>query len=361
MTNFEKWDKALKSQNLFLFNNNPNGLLWLKVRAICRGKQLSEFLETNNIFLASKKISDKNRELFEILEQREDAAGILDNFLRCVNHDWYVAKGVDVAKLKEDLYRVKNYNWGGDQNNSLDKYYVSHYIKTISNYDVLQSKQREIADNAWNYVQNSWYNNWTSFLIESIFKQNPRVISAIGEIKSVDFFIGEYPMDLKVTFFPNQYMDDKIRCLLGKKVLPWLKSQCVGLGITTDSKLSESQQLYTLKEKLLEQNKHEIIEMLNATRRAVVESARQDPGDLIKWLYEHQGELRFGAENRLYLILSDPDDFENSWKLKRAFSLIEPIVKEYLKSFNHTKLKDISFEFKGQTYKCLSDAIFITK
>lgn len=114
---------------------------------------------------------------------------------------------------------------GGDQNNSLDKHFVSRYVKVISNYDDLVSKQTEIADNAWHYVQTSWYNNWTSYLIESLFKRHEKVISAVGEIKSVDFFIDNNPIDLKVTFFPNQYMDEKLKDKLGKKELTWLKQK----------------------------------------------------------------------------------------------------------------------------------------
>lgn len=40
MTEFEKWDKEFRNQNLSAFNNNITGLLWLKVRAVCRGKQI---------------------------------------------------------------------------------------------------------------------------------------------------------------------------------------------------------------------------------------------------------------------------------------------------------------------------------
>lgn len=38
MTNFEKWDKEFRAQNLYAFNNNESALLYLKVRAVCRGK-----------------------------------------------------------------------------------------------------------------------------------------------------------------------------------------------------------------------------------------------------------------------------------------------------------------------------------
>ena len=361
MSEFDKWDKEFRDQNLNAFNNSNSGLLWLKVRAICRGKQLGLFLKENDITLAGKKVAEQNVELYNILENREDAIAILDRFLKCMNNEWYTALGVDVDKLKDDLYKIQNSSWGGDQNNSLDKYLVSHYVKVISDYSELRMRQAEIGGNAWNYVQNSWYNNWTSFIIESLFKCNPKVISAVGEIKSVDFFIEGYPIDLKVTFFPNQFMEEKVRAVLGKSSLSWLKSKCKEIGIICDNTATGAQQLYTLTEKLRELEREDIIEHLGNVRREIIETSQIDPTELIVWLYENQGEMRFGAENRLYLILADSKDFTESWKLKRAFSLIEPKVKEYIDNFSDTSLRKIQFEFKKREYTALSDILFVVK
>lgn len=172
---------------MYAFNYEINGLLWLKVRAVCRSKQIEEFIVENNITLTTAKIAEQNIELFEKLEGMSNAMQLLDDYLKVKSHNWYDAMGIDETKLKADLYKVQHYVWGGDQNNSLDKHLVSRYVKVISNYDDLLSKQTEIASNAWNYVQTSWYNNWTSYLIESLFKRHEKVVSAVGEIKSVDF------------------------------------------------------------------------------------------------------------------------------------------------------------------------------
>lgn len=361
MSGFEKWDIAFREQKLDVFNNNIEGLLWLKVRAICRGRQLKEFLAENNITLNSTKVSDQNRELFDILINRVDASVILDRFLQCMNHEWYNEMGVDIRQLKEDLYKVQYYSWGGDQNNSLDKYFISRYVKIISKFSELQSRQSEIGANAWNYVQNSWYNNWTSFIIESLFKQNPRVISAVGEIKSVDFFIDEYPIDLKVTFFPNQFMEQKLKNILGTSEKSWLKKKCKNLGISCDTKASEPQQIYTLTEKLMEVGRSDIIRELEVVRGQIIEESQRNPIELIRWLYENQGEMRFGAENRLYLVLADSNDFTQAWKMKRAFSLIEPKIKQYIESFSSASLKKVQFEFKKRKYSTLADILFIVK
>lgn len=361
MKNFEKWDKEFRSQNLFAFNFNEKALIWLKVRAVCRGSQIQQFLKNTGVTLYSSKMAEQNAELFEILETMPNAMQLLDSFLNERNHEWYNAMGVDEECLKNDLYKVHHYAWGGDQNNSLDKYLVSRYVKVISNYDDLLNKQNEIADNAWNYVQTSWYNNWTSYLIESLFKRHKNVISAVGEIKSVDFFLNNYPIDLKVTFFPNQYMEEKLKVKLGKRELTWLKQRAKDAGISVDRTQTDSQQLYTLSEKLSEIGRNDILEELRNKRKEVVSDAQSNVLELMTWLYANQGEMRFGAENRLFLILVDSTDMKDSWKMKRAFALIEPKVKEYLDNFNEESLKEINFKFKGKQYKSLSDVIFVVK
>lgn len=165
-TNFDKWNREFRNQNLFAFNNDRNALLWLKVRAISKKLPMEKFLEQNNIQLKSTKITEQNKELFEKLEiNTEQSLNMLDNYLCNINNEWYREMGVNEEVLKSDLYQIDTYEWGGDQNNSLDKYLISRFVKVISSYNELQSKQIEIQANAWNYVRTSWYNNWTSYLI----------------------------------------------------------------------------------------------------------------------------------------------------------------------------------------------------
>lgn len=360
MANFLKWYNEFTSQNLYAFNSNANGLLWLKVRAVSRGKLIQKFTEDNGIVLNTTRNVERNRELFEVLERTPNAMQLLDSFLNDREHEWYESLGIDENQLKEDLYKIHHYAWGGDQNNSLDKHLVSRYVKVISNYDKLVSCQAEIADNAWNYVQTSWYNNWTSYLIESLFKRHTKVISAVGEIKSVDFFLEDYPIDLKVTFFPNQYLNEKLKDKLGRKELTWLKQKAKGAGIVVDNTLPEYQQFYTLSEKLSEIGR-DILSELSSTRKEIITDTQANTIELMTWLYENQGEMRFGAENRLFVILVDAGDIAQSWKMKRAFNLIEPKVNDYLNNFTHNSLKKIDFTFKGKAYSSLADVIFVIK
>lgn len=83
--------------------------------------------------------------------------------------------------------------------------------------------------------------------------------------------------------------------------------------------------------------------------------------ELMTWLYAHQGEMRFGAENRLFVVLVDSTDMEQSWKMKRAFTRIEPIVNYYLSTFTNNSLKKIDFTFAKKQYSSLADIIFVIK
>jgi len=83
--------------------------------------------------------------------------------------------------------------------------------------------------------------------------------------------------------------------------------------------------------------------------------------ELMTWLYTNQGEMRFGAENRLFVILVDSTDMNESWKMKRAFALIGPKVKDYLDNFNEESLKEINFTYKGNQYKSLADVLSVVK
>lgn len=361
MTNYEKWDHEFRTNNLFAFNNNDKALLYLKVKAICRKTLITQFVKENKLTLKSTKVKEQFPELYALLENKPKLIKQLDCFLRNRNNEWYKEMGVDEDKVRTALRKINAYEWGGDHNNSLDQYLVRRYVKVISDYDTLQKKAKEIQANAWNFVQTSWYNNWTSYLIESIFKKHKRVLSAIGEIKSVDFFIDKYPIDLKVTYFPNEFMEKKLKDKIGNKELAWLKKEAKKVNISPDKGLSDAEQLTFLKEELENHGHSNIIEVLTKHKQEIIDKACKHPEELMEWLYENQSARLFGAENRLFLVLVDTKDMKQSWKMKRAFTLIEPTVKRYLDSFNDDSLKIIEFTFNQKKYTSLSDIIFITK
>ena len=92
----------------------------------------------------------------------------------------------------------------------------------------------------------------------------------------------------------------------------------------------------------------------------------KNPQKLIQNLYEKQGEMRFDASNRLFLILVDTDDFDNSWKLKRDVNLLKSNIYAYLGNFDKNKILNnpiaFKYKFKGdEIFKVYSDCIFVVK
>ena len=156
-------------------------------------------------------------------------------------------------------------------------------------------------------------------------------------------------------------MQGKLKEALGNTELTWLKRQAKKYGITPDKNLSDSEQYNFLKEEIENQGHQEVISQLTATRKQIVNEARNNPEKLMKWLYENQSPRLFGAENRLFVVLVDSTDMNQSWKMKRAFSLIEPKVNTYLDSFSENSLKKIEFIFNKKMYESLADIIFVVK
>ncbi|MDR3046637.1 MAG: hypothetical protein LBU51_03360, partial [Bacteroidales bacterium] len=206
---FAFWKKKHDDASLELFNTDSSGQLWIKLKSIIRPELIKEFIAQNNIELKSSTSSKQFEELFCVLSENVATSHqILDSYIRGKNS--LILKELDMEKLVSELYRLKVFEWGGDYKNSLDKYLVSHYVKAISSYDLLLSKfDTEINHAVKGYVLNSWYNHWSSILIEHIFKLHKSVLPTVGQIKNVDFFINNIPFDLKVTYFPAEYLKQK--------------------------------------------------------------------------------------------------------------------------------------------------------
>jgi hypothetical protein len=147
-------------------------------------------------------------------------------------------------------------------------------------------------------------------------------LPAIGLIKKVDFFWKDFPFDLKVTYFPEGYMQ--------------LKRDELGLSPElTDLKRFARQ--------------HNIPYDRTANNKDI--------------FYEEQGVRRFDAANRFFLVLIDLKNLEDSWKLKRNKKLLYEEINAFLdnnKNVDFEKLK-ISFNWQERTYTTYATVLFIIK
>lgn len=368
MKGFEYWKKLHESEKLEEFSSDEQGLLWLKVKSIVRKELISEFVTENEIELKEASLNGQFIELYaRLIKNPTKSAKLLNAFIERKNKSALAI--LDTRKLVSELYKLKSFDWGGDYQNSLDKYLVSRYVKVIQSYDALISKfETEISTAVQGYVLNSWYNHWSSILIEHLFKSHETVLPTVGQIKHVDFFIGNVPFDLKVTYLPAEYIKARRKELGFPVELTYLKAKAKELKINFDKKAKHSDIYYEIVEKMRDKASEEcksVIEALKSEKMQILREAKENPHRLAIWLYENQGEMRFGSENRLFLVLVDTDDFTGSWKLKRNMDLLKPVIESYLESFAKKKLADlkVTFKYKGrpQTFTALTDVIFVVK
>jgi hypothetical protein len=101
-----------------------------------------------------------------------------------------------------------------------------------------------------------------------------------------------------------------------------------------------------------------IAELVNF-RDALVTAIVHDPEELIRWLYENQGDRRFDASNRLFLVLVDQRNYFDSWKLKRAKSLMEAKIRDYLDGCRNNPGRKINFTWEGEHYSTVSDVLVV--
>jgi adenine-specific DNA-methyltransferase len=365
---FQYWKEKYESDNLEEFNLNESGLLWLKIKSITRKELINEFVNKYEIKISSKTLNEQFQELYNsfsknILLEKEK----LESFIKEKNNE--ELNNIKKEELVSELYKMRHFDWGGDYKNALDRYLVDKYVKVFKRYDELISKfDTEINRAVQGYILCSWYNHWSSILIEYIFKSHPIVLPTIGQIKKVDFFINNIPFDLKVTYLPANYIETKRKGKGLKPELTELKQKAKQALISYSYHSKSDDIYYEIVEKMKSRNDEFCINALNEikkTRIDILNESIAKPKTLVQNLYEEQGEMRFDSSNRLFLVLVDTDDFDNSWKLKRNLDLLTPKIMNYLDNFSNKSIEDmkINFHYKNRlnNYSAISDIIFIIK
>ncbi|AFW92827.1 MULTISPECIES: hypothetical protein [Nostocales] len=360
---FSQLSRLYDENKFFELTSSPEGLYFLKLRSLARKdyylhlfqkaqissdnlgvKQYLETLFKSNISLET--IHDSINQIYEI--QREE-------------------RRIHEQDLLAELYKLRVFDWGGIHQNDINKYLVDNYIKKITNYDNLIEKvKNEILHSLKGFVLCSWYNNWTSIIIEDIFKDHERVLPTVGLIKQVDFFIDDIPFDLKVTYFPKGFMENERRNRkLTIKELSELKKTAKIFNLPFDQNRPDDELLIDLITAFAESSQQDVKDFYDnfvKIRRDIINNTLKQPRELLRWLYENQGSQRFDASNRLFLVLVDTNSLEDSWKLKRDYTLLKNKIDEYLntRSFNKDKLL-LNWSFNNNQYQSYADVLFVLK
>jgi hypothetical protein len=350
---------AFKNNEIRELSLDRSGMRFLKLRSLSRKDYMLELLSECGIEAPRLSGNSLLQFVFESAVSDEQ----IENTIQAIYQREREVRRAREDQLVSELYRLDVFDWGGLHQNSLERTIVDNYVKKITSFDRLcECVEDELHHSMRSYVLCSWYNHWSSIVIEDIFRDHSAVLPAVGLIKKVDFFVGSTPFDLKVTYLPEGFVKDVRREQGLRPELTLLKQMCRRQRIHWDSDLPVGRLLPDLWAKVKDHPASEatdLIAELTAQRLAVVDSAMQDPTALIRWLYENQGVRRFDAANRLFLVLVDCSNFFESWRLKRAKPLLSCRIHTHLDRMVDEPGMDLSFEWEGEHYTVTSDVIFV--
>lgn len=365
MTNlvFKELEQAFRNNDFPKIENDDRGIRFLKLRSLSRKATIEEFCTLHDINLEGIKSKNYFSYIFEVGEVSDE---MIDDF---INQKYQERRAIRLANqdyLVDQLNRLQFFDWGGSFGNSLEKNIVNNYVKKIQSYEKINEEiEGNLLSSLRGYTLNSWYNHWTSIIIEDLFKDHDMVLPTVGLVKKIDFFISDIPFDLKVTYFPEQLLKEKLRENGYGNELTELKKICRNLKIFIPKDLKEKAlklHLYNILSEDQRDKAKDFIAELKRQKKKIVEEAQANPIELKKWFYENQGEARFDASNRFFLVLTDEADMSNSWKLKRNIVFLRKKINEHLDNLS-LDMSDLETEFywhKDQrTYRCKSDILFL--
>ena len=356
---YDDLNRLYKNNEFREIDAEANSKKFYLLRSISKAKTIKKFCEVYGI----------EDDLNAILDNDYITEGKIIDFIK---NEPIIKSPEQIRRIEAELNKMRNFDWGGSMGNSLEKNIVNNYVKKILVYEEIENAiSKGIQESVFGYTLNSWYNHWSSVLIENIFNSNSRILPTVDLVEKIDFFIDLVPFDLKVTYFPDELMKESISGKLKEKYgskseLACAKKIAKELNIAIPTGLSDKALticLNNLLKESVESKAKSFLNDLNQMKKDVIGYYKDNPNELIVWLYENQGEMRFDAANRFYLVLVDSGNIYESWKLKRNANLLKRQIDEKLNSFNVDNLNEITFHWakNGQCYKCISELLFVIK
>jgi len=258
----------------------------------------------------------------QVFEDDSISLADLDVQLRAAYQEIQAARGWNIPKLEAGLREISRIGdkywraWNSVYRDDIRAHIQHRFVRTpeIQDYsELLRRIDKELDPTVKGYTVISWYNQWASALIEHMIFSHPRVVPAARRIDKVDFFFLDIPIDLKVTFLPQGYL----------------------------AHLRRHAQI-----------RDTIVAIANV---------KSQPLALAQWLYENQGEARFSDSHRLFIVLVNERNLEESWKLKSELSRIKEVVDAYLT--NTQQLNSLTWSFQGQrvsgTFTTYADVLIV--
>lgn len=184
-------------------------------------------------------------------------------------------------------------------------------------------------------------------------------------MKKVDFFVDDLPFDLKTTSLPLNFIDQMRRSRGMGTELSRLKQIARAGSITYDASAGLRDMAYEIAEKIRvngTDDSKRALQEISEFRKRLLADCIGNPEPLLRNLYSQQGAMRFDASNRLFIILADLDNFDDSWKLKRNVNLLTSRIHGYLDGFSREGAHMVHFKHSSRPgrFSAMADAIFVS-
>ncbi len=203
------------------------------------------------------------------------------------------------AELLNELRKVQHFKWGIEQG-QLDNKIQVQFVRQYPRYDdLIRGVEKKLYESVKGYVVCSWYNFWSTVIIEDAISAHPKVVPTLKNKKGVDLFFAGQPFDLKITYMPKGYPHP--------------------------------------------------------------EEAVTDPRKLVVWLYENQGAQRFGADNRLFVVLHDTGNPDESWRIKQEIDFVKKKVNSFFDSQTVSEKDEVVFTFQKRTYTAIAKILLVAR
>jgi hypothetical protein len=360
---FRQLNNAYNNNDFGTILNHQFGNYFLKLRSLSRAEILRQLAQRQNIDIQNV----QGRQLFEHLFCQNIPEQVINDYIREIYQQERNERIGNEDNLYSQLFRLTVFNWGGFYQNAVEQTIVNNYVKKIQDYNqLINSVDNDLAPRLRNYVLCSWYNHWTSILIEDMFKDHQDILPAVGLVKKVDFFWNNFPFDLKVTYFPDGFMKLKRQQRGLRPELTELKAFARQNNIAYDRNTSDDDIFSEILLRITEspnQNAQDFISQFHQTRREIINETIANPNELIVWFYENQGTRRFDAANRFFIVLIDRNNLEESWKLKRNREILNQQINTFLNDNRNVDFNQfqLNFNWEGNNYQSFATCLFIVR
>lgn len=209
--------------------------------------------------------------------------------------------GASHESIVKELNRVDSHIWGMVQG-AVDAHIQANYVRKYFKFDdIINAIRGSLYNTIESYTLCTWYNHWSTVFLEDLICLNSNVVPIIKKVKGVDVIWNEQPVDIKVTNLPRQWFTD------GK----------------------------------------------------TIDDAMNDPVSVCEYLYRLQGAQRFGAENRLFIIIYNRKNPTESWKIKRDYQLVKRLVENFFSQ--SLQLDPVHFSFNSAQHLAHAKVMFIVE